>query len=108
MKVMTFEQFASMNGASRQSIGEAALHMSSHHKSHNTHHKQVIDQAKKDGELILRRDELRNEFNRLVDAGEIREPTRTEVLIAKARGNQDRADNQAARRILIKRGISWE
>jgi hypothetical protein len=108
VKVISFEQFASSRGASRQDIGEAALHMSSHHKSQNTHHKQVMDQARKDGQLIEKRDQLRLEFEKLVESGEVREPTRTEILIQRANGNQEILANQAARRLLIKRGISWE
>jgi hypothetical protein len=101
VKVISFEQFASSRGASRQDIGEAALHMSSHHKSQNT-------QARKDGQLIEKRDQLRLEFEKLVESGEVREPTRTEILIQRANGNQEILANQAARRLLIKRGISWE
>jgi len=46
------------------------------------------------------RDALSNEYDRLVAAGEIRPPTRKERLERTAAGHPDRADVQAARRIL--------
>jgi len=54
------------------------------------------------------REKLRAEYNEKVAKGEIRPPSRYEKLISTAQGNPDRDDVQAARRILDKKGISWE
>jgi hypothetical protein len=107
MKVMTFEEFAAVNGASRLGIGEAALHRSSNAKSATVHRKQVIAQFEKDAQLIALRDQLRHEFDCLVANGEIREPSPLESLKARANGHPDNQSTQAARRLLIKRGIDW-
>jgi hypothetical protein len=107
MKVMTFEEFASLNGASRLGIGEAALHRSSNAKSSVVHRKQVNAQFQKDAQLIELRDRLREEFDSLVANGEIREPSPLESLKARANGHPDNQSTQAARRLLVKRGIDW-
>jgi hypothetical protein len=107
MKVMTFEEFAAMNGASRLGIGEAALHRSSNTKSAKVHRKQVNAQFEKDALLVGLRDRLREEFDLLIAKGEIREPSHMESLKARANGHPDNQSTQAARRLLIKRGINW-
>lgn len=55
-----------------------------------------------------KRQQAIKEYNRLIKAGKVREPTTQEKLIKKARGNSDRRDVQAARRVLKRKGISWK
>lgn len=107
-KVIDFETFATINGASRQDIGEAALHRSSLNKSHNTHRKQVLAQAQKDHQLILKRDELRREYEARVEAGELRPKTHIELLLERAAGDPYFESTHAARRVLLKRGYDWQ
>lgn len=97
-----------MNDASRYGIGEAALHRSSANKSPKTHHRQVVAQAVKDGELINKREALREEYARLVEIRDIREPTTKESIIATAKGHEDNAATHAARRISDKKGWDWQ
>jgi hypothetical protein len=108
MKVMTFEQYASQMGASRQDIGDSGLHKTSARISPAMRNKAVMAQSSRDGALIEMRNQLRQQFNTLVASGEIREPTNIEKLIEAANRQEDRVDTQAARRALIKRGIRWE
>lgn len=107
MKVISEEEYLSINGACRQSIGDAALHKNKGYNSDKTWKRIVDIQAKKDHEILARREELRIEYKSKVESGELRPPTRIETLIQTARGNEDNASVQAARRILIKKEIDW-
>ena len=55
-----------------------------------------------------RRINLKQLYDKEVAEGRIRPPTRDEMLIKVARGMDENAAVQAARRLLQKRGISWE
>jgi hypothetical protein len=46
-------------------------------------------------------------YRAAIEAGEIREPTQMELLIARANGHEDNPSVHAARRLLDKRGIDW-
>lgn len=48
------------------------------------------------------------EYQQLLAAGKVRQPTRAEKLIQTARGHPDRQDVQAARRLLQRQGIAWQ
>jgi hypothetical protein len=63
----------------------------------------VAAQSAKDADLLSRRDHLRAEYDAKVEAGEIRPRTEKEKLETKAAGHPDRADTQAAQRVLEKR-----
>jgi hypothetical protein len=105
-KVIDEEAYLTQHGASRQDIGECALHKNI---PYGNIRKRLIEyQAKKDGELITKREVLREAYRAKVSAGEIRPPTRTERLIAIANGHPDNEAVQAARRLLIKYGIKAE
>lgn len=108
LDVLTFEQFATRNGASRSDIGEAALHMSSARKSPRTHRRQVLTQARKDMILIARRAQLQREYDDLVRGGKIRQPTAREEVVSRANGHPDNQSVQAARRICDRRGWNWQ
>ena len=105
IQVIDEETYLTINGASRQDIGDSALH-----KNIGTGRakKQAIEhQSKLDHDLLIRREELRQEYQAKVQSGEIRPPTRIEYLVSTAQGNSDNASVQAARRLLEKRGIKW-
>lgn len=100
-KIMSFEQFAAQECASRQRLGDAGLHNPAGHISRRTWKAIVERQAERDRQLVERRSELREEFRRLVAEGHIIEPTADQRLEATSKGEGERA--AAARRILAKK-----
>lgn len=106
--VIDEESYLATHGASRQSFGDSALHKNRGGASDKAWTKIVDAQAKRDRELMDLREKLRAEYNEKVAKGEIRPPSHMEKLISTAQGNPDREDVQAARRLLTKRGISWD
>jgi len=105
--LITEEEYLSINGASRQDIGDSAFHKNKGSHSDKTWSKMINAQAEKDRRLIIRREELRKEFWQKVENGELRPPTRNERLIATANGNPDNECVIAARCLLEKKGIDW-
>lgn len=99
------EEYLSVNGASRQGIGDPALHKNRGSNSEVTWAKLVQAQADRDMQLIKRRDELRKEYWLKVENGELRPPTRIERLQKIASGNPDNASVSAAIRLLEKHGL---
>ena len=106
--IMEEETYLSINGASRQDIGDSAFHKNKGNNSDKTWSKMVNAQAEKDRKLIIRREELRKEYWQKVENGEFRPPTRNEKLILTANGNPDNECVIAARRLLGKKGINWQ
>jgi hypothetical protein len=106
--VITYEQFAAMNGAARGDIGDAALHNPAGHMPRRTWKRFVALQAAKDHQVISRRAQLQVEYDQRVAAGEFRPPTGKEQTIATARGHDDNDSVQAARRICARRGWDWQ
>lgn len=106
--VMEEETYLSINGASRQDIGDSAFHKNKGNNSDKTWSKMVNAQAEKDRKLIAKREELRKEYWLKVAQGELRPPTRNEKLISTANGNPDNESVIAARRLLEKRNINWK
>lgn len=105
--VMDEETYLSISGASRQDIGDSAFHKNKGSHSDKSWSKMIDRQAEKDRRLIIRREELREEYWRKVKNGEIRELTRNEKLIATANGQIENECTIAARRLLDKKGIDW-
>ena len=105
---MDEETYLSINGASRQDIGDSAFHKNKGNNSDKTWSKMIDTQSEKDRKLIAKREELRKEYWQKVENGELREPTRNERLIATAKGNPDNECTIAARRLLEKKGIDWQ
>ena len=105
--IMEEETYLSINGASRQDIGDSAFHKNKGNNSDKTWSKIVNAQAEKDRKLIIKREELRKEYWQKVENGELRPPTRNEKLISTANGNPDNECVIAARRLLEKKGIDW-
>ncbi len=54
-----------------------------------------------------KRTKAKQEYYRLLEAGEIIEPSHDEQVIKKANGHPDNKSVQAARRLCEKRGIDW-
>jgi len=105
IQIIDEETYLSINGASRQDIGDSALH-----KNIGTGRakRQTIErQSKLDHDLLIRREQLRQEYQSKVKSGEIRPPARIEKLVATAQGHPDNLSVQAARKLLEKRGIQW-
>ena len=105
--VISEETYLSINGASRQDIGDATFHKNKGNNSDKTWSKMVNAQAEKDRNLIKRREELRIEYWSKVNTGELRPPTRFEKLISIANGHPDNESVIAAKRILTKNGIKY-
>ena len=102
MKVITFEQFAAERGYGRNAMGDAGLHMTRASISPKVWRKKIDAQAARDAAWGEARAALRVEYDRLLAEGALRQPTRRETLEATAEGHPDRADVQAARRILAR------
>jgi hypothetical protein len=105
--VLTFEQFAVINGAGRGQIGDAALHNPAAHMPASTWKRFVALQSARSWGVIVRRAQLQVEYDQRVAAGEFRPPTAKEECIARARGVDDADSVQAARRICARRGWEW-
>lgn len=99
-----FETYATRHGASRLGFGDPALHGSAQGVARSTWQRFAKTQAQRDTQLQARRDQLRADYDQAVARGEIKPPSRIAQLRQVASGNPDRADVQAARRILAKLG----
>ena len=102
------EIYLTQHGASRQDIGESALHKNKGNNSDKTWRKLVDRQAQKDAETIEKRNLLRSEYNKQIAEGKLRTPTRYEKLISTANGHEDNASTHAARNVLSKTQVDWE
>lgn len=99
-----FETYAARQGASRLSFGDPALHGSAQSVARSTWRRFAKTQAERDAQLQARRDQLRAEYQQAVARGEIKPPSRIAQFRQVASGHPDRADVQAARRILARLG----
>ena len=100
--VRNFEHWAALQGAGHLGYGEPALHRSSSSVSRRAWEAAVFEQVARDSTLTTRRNLLRIEYGHLVEAGEIREMTPSELLRDRASGHPDDEAVQAARRILAR------
>ena len=99
---MDEDLYLSLNGASRQDMGEPALHKNRGRHSDKTWRKMVDAQAEKDRLLIDRREILREEYWQKVQDGEMRPRNRLERLQQTADGHPDNPATLAAKRLLTK------
>ncbi len=105
IKSMTEEEYLASKGYGRQGFGDVALAKGNYK---NRPGQAILQrQHQKDIEYSNKRAALRDEYNRLLSIGKIRQPTRIESLIKVARGHSDNNAVKAARRVLEKRGIKW-
>ena len=100
MQIMTEEEYLNQNGAGRCAMGEAALHKNKNTISNKNWKKMVDRQASLDYKILVRREELRQEYADKVAKGLIRPPTRLERLEQKVMGHPDLESTQAAIRLL--------
>lgn len=107
VRVISEEQYLTENGACRQDIGDSALHKNRGKNSDKVWSKIVDNQARKDKDIIEKREYLRTEYKHLCDIGELRPPTRIEILFQNANGSEELESTIAARILLEKRGIDW-
>ncbi|MEI7636076.1 MAG: hypothetical protein WCJ37_02135 [Syntrophus sp. (in: bacteria)] len=98
--VIDEETYLTQNGASRQDIGDCALHKNI--PEGNIRKRLIEAQARKDRALVEKRATLREEYRSKIAAGEIRPSSRIEKLIATANGHPDNEAVQAARRLLLR------
>jgi len=103
----TEEQYLARNRASLLGLGNPALHNPAGHVPRSRWRRYLNMQADADADLIARREQLREEYREKLAAGDLRRPTTIERLRETANGHPDNASVQAARRILIRRGIGW-
>lgn len=106
-RVIDEESYLAANGAGRGDIGEAGMHKRNSRQTDKQWKRIVESQSEKDSTVVARREELREEYNERVKAGEIRPPSEKEKIIATANGHPDNQSVQAARRIAEKRGWDW-
>lgn len=63
---------------------------------------------KVESEYQIKRAAAKQEYKNLVAQGKLRDKTKIEKLLTKAQGHEDNPSVQAARRLLVKRGIDWK
>ena len=103
--VLTEEEYLASKGFDNH-FGDPALHKG-RQKSTRLQNKLVERQALKDQERLIKRAELRKDFQEKLNNGELREPSNVEKLIKAANGHPDLESTMAARRALAKRGVNW-
>lgn len=106
-QVIDFETFATMHGASRLDYCDDGAVSPAGHMPKANWRRQMRTLAERSADLARRRDDLWDEYWRLVADGKVRPPSRIERLLEAANGHDDKAQTHAARRVLAKRGIDW-
>lgn len=102
---MTEHQYILLNGGD-DIIGQSIIYQSSHaRRSVDLKDSEVFNQQL--GKIVQKNSELRAEYWRKVDAGEIHNDTVVEQLFKNAGGHEDNESTHAARRCLAKRGIAY-
>ena len=71
--------------------------------------KKTFDEMNKgNDDYYKKRQDARDEYNKLVKEGKIRDKTSIERMLTTANGNPDNPSTQAARRMAAKRGYDWK
>ena len=101
--VMTEDEYLASKGYKDSFYSEPVLHkgIRQQEKSLNFN----IERSKK---YLTERAAIKKEYQSLLDRGEIRQPTRVEQIIKAANEHPDLESTQAARRIALAEGISWQ
>ena len=109
MRVMDLEDFLAKEGCAFASSGYCLDKLRSNRTICTERGKRRFEKECDEAEAKYqtKRNALIEEYNRLVEAGEIRPLTSIERSIRKANGHLDNPSVQAARRICEKRGIDW-
>lgn len=101
-RVMTEEEYLNSKGYAFMGYSEAGMHIGSQHVSNRQKKQQIELVQNRAREYDNKRAELRQEYNRLVEQGKIRKPTQYEQALKISKGNPERADVQAAKRLVEK------
>lgn len=101
-RVMTEEEYLNSKGYAFMGYAEAGMHRSSKNVSERQKRQQINLVQERAREYDNKRAELRQEYNRLVEQGKIRKPTQYEQALKISKGNPERADVQAAKRLVEK------
>ena len=101
-RVMTEEEYLNSKGYAFMGYSEAGMHIGSQHVSERQKRQQINLVQERAREYDNKRAELRQEYNRLVEQGKIRKPTQYEQALKISKGNPERADVQAAKRLVEK------
>ena len=103
ISIMTEEEFLALSGYGRNALGDCALHKNI--PEGNIRKKLLNHQLHEDHLILAKRVNLRIEYRKKVETGEIRPPTRLEKLERLSAGHIDNEVTRAARRLLKKRRI---
>lgn len=76
--------------------------------SSNQRKETLNEMSKQNDDYYKRRQEAREEYQKLVNEGKIRDKTPIEKMLTTANGNPDNPSTQAARRMAAKRGYDWK
>lgn len=108
LKVVSLDSFLAQRGLS-EPISDYSLDKTRlpHGETARQKKKREAEGLRVAREYQQKRREAINEYNRRVEAGEFRAPTKIEEMQRTARGNPENASVQAARRALKKRGLTW-
>ena len=101
-RVMTEEEYLSSKGYAFMGYSEAGMHMSSQYVSERQKRQNINLVQSRAREYDQKRQELRQEYNRLVEQGKIRKPTQYEQALKKSKEDPNRLDVQAAKRLVEK------
>lgn len=105
MIVMTFDEFAAQAGNFRFESDVALQRLPSTSRGQRARLNETAYQRVL--ECASRRKDLAVAYEEMYAKGDIRPPTRIELLLETASGHDDNLSVQAARRILERKGIAW-
>lgn len=101
--VMTEDEYLASKGYRDSFYSEPALHKGIRQQENLLNFN--IEKSKK---YLTERAAIKKEYQSLLDRGEIRQPTRVEQIIKAANEHPDLESTQAARRVALAEGISWQ
>ena len=105
--VMTEDEYLASKGYGNSFYSEPALHKGIQKTSRQQDRLLNIN-IEKSKKYQTERNNLKKEYQNLLEKGEIRHPTKVEKIIKSANGHPDLESTQAARRIALANGISWQ
>ena len=101
-KIMTEEEYLSSKGFGFMGYSEPAMHMGSQYVSNRQKTQMIKSIQSKATEYDNKRNELRKEYNKLIEQGKIRKPTSYESALKISKGNPDNPSVQTAKRLVEK------
>lgn len=101
-RIMTEEEYLSSKGYPFMGYSEPGLHISNSRISNKMRNRDVKMVQENAREYDSKRAEFRKEYRQLVKEGKVRAPTNYERALKLSKGNPERADVQAAKRLVEK------